>query len=73
MIAGWIALVCKGFVESARVLAVHCELEAGGVVFFTFGTPHATGDNQEVRRVESPEVFETEEFTRRIRSVATSA
>lgn len=26
--------------------AVHCELEAGGVVFFCFGTPHATGDNQ---------------------------
>ena len=25
--------------------AVHCELEAGGVVFFCFGTPHATGDN----------------------------
>ena len=26
--------------------AVHCELEAGGVVFFCFGTPHATGDNK---------------------------
>ena len=26
--------------------AVHCELEAGGVVFFCFGTPHATGDNR---------------------------
>lgn len=26
--------------------AVHCELEAGGVVFFGFGTPHATGNNQ---------------------------
>lgn len=26
--------------------AVLCELEAGGVVFFCFGTPHATGDNQ---------------------------
>lgn len=25
--------------------AVHCELPAGGVVFFCFGTPHATGDN----------------------------
>ena len=25
--------------------AVHCELEAGGVVFFCFGTPHATGNN----------------------------
>lgn len=25
--------------------AVHCELAAGGVVFFCFGTPHATGDN----------------------------
>ncbi len=25
--------------------AVHCEVEAGGVVFFAFGTPHATGDN----------------------------
>ena len=25
--------------------AVHCELEAGGVVFFCFGTPHATGPN----------------------------
>ena len=25
--------------------AFHCELEAGGVVFFCFGTPHATGDN----------------------------
>ena len=24
---------------------VHCELEAGGVVFFCFGTPHATGPN----------------------------
>lgn len=26
--------------------ALHCELDAGGVVFFCFGTPHATGDNQ---------------------------
>jgi len=25
--------------------AVHCELNAGGVVFFAFGTPHATGPN----------------------------
>ena len=25
--------------------AVHCELDAGGVVFFCFGTPHATGPN----------------------------
>ncbi len=25
--------------------AVHCELAAGGVVFFCFGTPHATGPN----------------------------
>ena len=25
--------------------AVHCELKAGGVVFFCFGTPHATSDN----------------------------
>ena len=25
--------------------AEHCELEAGGVVFFCFGTPHATGPN----------------------------
>ena len=25
--------------------AVHCELQAGGVVFFCFGTPHATGPN----------------------------
>jgi ectoine hydroxylase-related dioxygenase (phytanoyl-CoA dioxygenase family) len=25
--------------------AVHCELPAGGVVFFSFGTPHATGPN----------------------------
>jgi ectoine hydroxylase-related dioxygenase (phytanoyl-CoA dioxygenase family) len=25
--------------------AVHCEVRAGGVVFFCFGTPHATGDN----------------------------
>lgn len=25
--------------------AVHCELAAGGVVFFSFGTPHATGPN----------------------------
>ena len=25
--------------------AFHCELDAGGVVFFCFGTPHATGDN----------------------------
>ena len=25
--------------------AVHCELAAGGVVFFCFGTPHATGAN----------------------------
>ena len=26
--------------------AVHCDLKAGGVVFFCFGTPHATDDNQ---------------------------
>ena len=25
--------------------AVHCEIAAGGVVFFAFGTPHATGPN----------------------------
>ena len=25
--------------------AVHCELKAGGVVFFCYGTPHATGPN----------------------------
>ena len=25
--------------------AVHCELEAGSIVFFCFGTPHASGDN----------------------------
>ena len=25
--------------------ALHCELEAGGVAFFCFGTPHATGPN----------------------------
>ena len=25
--------------------AVHCELDAGGVAFFSFGTPHATGAN----------------------------
>ena len=25
--------------------AVHCELPAGGVAFFSFGTPHATGAN----------------------------
>ena len=25
--------------------AVHCELKAGGVVFFCYGTPHATGGN----------------------------
>ena len=25
--------------------AVHCEVPAGGVVFFCFGTPHATGAN----------------------------
>lgn len=25
--------------------AVHCEMKAGGVVFFCFGTPHATGAN----------------------------
>ena len=25
--------------------AVHCELPAGGVTFFSFGTPHATGPN----------------------------
>ena len=25
--------------------AVHCELPAGGVVFFCYGTPHATGPN----------------------------
>ena len=32
--------------------AVHCELEAGGVVFFCFGTPHATGNNEsDLRRV----------------------
>lgn len=30
--------------------ALHCELDAGGVVFFCFGTPHATGDN----RTDSP-------------------
>ena len=29
--------------------AVHCELEAGGVVFFCFGTPHATGPNPTTR------------------------
>ena len=28
--------------------AFYCELEAGGVVFFSFGTPHATGDNPSV-------------------------
>ncbi len=26
--------------------AVHCELQAGGVVFFCYGTPHATGYNE---------------------------
>ncbi len=25
--------------------AVHCEMNAGGVVFFCYGTPHATGPN----------------------------
>lgn len=29
--------------------AVHCELTAGGVVFFCFGTPHATNDNRTAR------------------------
>ena len=29
--------------------AVHCELEAGGVVLFCFGTPHATGSNRSAR------------------------
>ena len=31
--------------KAASSAAVHCELEAGGVVFFCFGTPHATGGN----------------------------
>ncbi len=30
--------------DGARTV-VHCELEACGVVFFCFGTPHATGPN----------------------------
>ena len=30
-------------------LGVHCDLDAGGVVFFCFGTPHATGDNRTSR------------------------
>lgn len=34
------------YTELDESRAVHCELEAGGVVFFCFGTPHATGDNQ---------------------------
>lgn len=29
--------------------AVYCELAAGGVVFFCFGTPHATSDNHTAR------------------------
>ena len=29
--------------------AVHCELAPGGVVFFCFGTPHATGSNPTCR------------------------
>ena len=29
--------------------AVHCELDAGGVAFFCFGTPHATGANRSER------------------------
>ena len=32
-------------IDDGAGAAVHCELEAGGVVFFCFGTPHATGPN----------------------------
>ena len=32
--------------DGPEAAAVHCELAAGGVVFFCFGTPHATGPNR---------------------------
>ena len=32
-------------IANGRDRKVHCELEAGGVVFFCFGTPHVTGPN----------------------------
>ncbi len=31
--------------EADDANAVHCEMKAGGVVFFCYGTPHATGPN----------------------------
>ena len=31
--------------EAVDAEPVHCELKAGGVVFFCYGTPHATGPN----------------------------
>ena len=31
--------------EADEADAVHCELNSGGVVFFCYGTPHATGPN----------------------------
>ena len=35
----------RTYMADAAARAVHCEMEAGGVVFFCFGTPHATGPN----------------------------
>lgn len=35
----------RTYIAEGGERAVHCELEAGGVVFFCFGTPHATGAN----------------------------
>ena len=32
--------------DAQQAAASHCELAAGGVVFFCFGTPHATGPNR---------------------------
>ena len=34
----------RTYVDESK--ALYCELDAGGVVFFCFGTPHATGDNR---------------------------
>ena len=31
--------------DADEARAVHCEMKAGGVVFFCYGTPHATGAN----------------------------
>ena len=35
----------RTYIADGEDRAVHCELEAGGVVFFSYGTPHATGPN----------------------------